>query len=130
LLKNAYLCLNLFIEMELSIEEAKKLIEALPVYKSITDLEREIKLPKNSLQQFLKGKRKFPKKWVKPFQNYFKVGDKKAELKVVEEKKETPSKKEEKKRHPLWKEGDPEEGTNAFYFRYNARYYDDVDFKR
>ena len=93
MIKSAYLCLNLFIEMELSIEEAKKLIEALPVYKSITDLEREIKLPKNSLQQFLKGKRKLPKKWVKPFLEYFKVGDKKEVIKVVEEKKENPIEK-------------------------------------
>lgn len=31
------------------------------------------------------------------------------------------------KRHKLWKEGDPEEGTNAFYMRKGAYTYDEIE---
>jgi len=57
---------------EISIDYAKEIIYNLPEYKPICLLEKDIGMPKNSLQQFLKGKRKFPKKWIKPFDEYFK----------------------------------------------------------
>lgn len=33
----------------------------------------------------------------------------------------------EEKKHKLWKEGDPTEGSNAFYLRYGSRTYDEIE---
>lgn len=46
----------------------------------------------------------------------------------VEIKKETPT--EKKLANQKYKEGDPKEGSNAFFLKFGAKNYDDEDFKR
>lgn len=52
-------------------EYIQKLIDDLPFYKPVKEIENEIKMPPTTLQKYLKGDRALPKKWVKPLEAYF-----------------------------------------------------------
>lgn len=115
------------------------------------DLERLIGLPVNSLSNILSGKKKPSKKYSLKVEKWM-VSKKPDPLSVIYtdkgvcevnlktgfiEKFTPPPKKEEvdhktlMKEFPLevhkkYKEGDPPEGSNAFYLRYGVRKYDDI----
>ena len=51
-----------------------QLIEAIndmKVYKAISEIERELQMPRTTLQKAVKGYRKLPRRWLKPVADYF-----------------------------------------------------------
>jgi len=52
-------------------ETIQSLIDGLQKYKSVKEIEIEVKIPPTTLQKVLKGERRLPKKWEKPLETYF-----------------------------------------------------------
>jgi hypothetical protein len=53
-------------------EVLKKNIEDMEIYVPVRLIERDLEMPKTTLQQVLNGHRNLPKKWVKVLEKYFK----------------------------------------------------------
>lgn len=68
-------------------ERIQSLIDGLPKYKSVKEIEMEIKIPPTTLQKVLKGERLLPKKWIKPLEDYFNINPPEVIEKSDEEKK-------------------------------------------
>lgn len=119
-------------------EQIQKEIQEMDNYIPISKIEENLKMPPTTLQKVLKGKRELPKKWYKVLETYFVDESKKIETSVSvngiipikpQNKPHTDTIKDltgETKVHKLWKQGDPSEGSNAFYLRYGVRYYDEI----
>jgi len=73
-------------------EELQRAISEMDVYVPVRIIERNLGMPKTTLQKFLKGGRDLPKKWQKTLEAYF--------SKQPELKKEMPAKKEKPKDVP------------------------------
>lgn len=52
-------------------EEIQKNIDEMDVYVPVRIIERDLGMPKTTLQKVLNGKRELPKKWLKPLESYF-----------------------------------------------------------
>ena len=74
-------------------ESIEKAISEMPEYVPVRIIERNLGMPKTTLQKVLKGGRELPKKWIKPLEAYFWRKAEKKEVVPPETKKpkETPS---------------------------------------
>jgi transcriptional regulator with XRE-family HTH domain len=52
-------------------DEIQTKIDKMDKHLSISEIEKELGMPRTTLQKVLKGKRELPKKWVKVVENYF-----------------------------------------------------------
>lgn len=68
----------------------EKAISEMPTYVPVRIIERDLGMPKTTLQKVLKGGRELPKKWIKPLEAYFGRSPENKEL----PKQETPKPKE------------------------------------
>jgi len=107
---------------------------AIPTYQ----IEANLGMPKTTLQKVLSGQRKrLPKKWaLKLLEVYRKVDENNSpkNKEMIEKKRNTVSEVSKsaqypltpnEAKHPLYKEGDPKEGSMAFYMKYDCYTYDE-----
>jgi hypothetical protein len=138
----------------MSSEEINKLLKNVP--NPISHIERDLGMPATILQKSLKGKRRLPKKWAIALRNYVETKQyllsavisnitpsKKEIIEIVVNDLTKPTSvvkpKEQPKsnftidnnpKHPLWKEGDPKEGTMAFFLKYDCNTYNELQNKK
>lgn len=146
-----YFCLSLSKQRrKMKSEEISKLLENVP--NPISHIERDLGMPATVLQKALKGNRGLPKKWAIALKFYVETKQyilsagipniSPSKREVVEQVIKDFSKptnevkpKEQPKsnftidnnpKHPLWKQGDPKEGSMAFYKKYGVATYAEI----
>lgn len=127
-------------------EDLKKYIDGMEIYIPIRLIERNLCIPKTTLQQVLKGNRKLPKKWVKVLEKYFneKLYLKKENIILKNDidcqfinaargRDESGINEDEliklNKTHPLYRKGDPKENTTSFFMKYDCYNYKELELK-